>query len=193
MDIANIEMMGPDRLRIRRAKITSIEFERRRAYITIVYRETNNHPRTRQRVVLVTSMDTRILDEDRNMIRARELRVGMIINAVVSTQFTRSNPPQTAAYRIVVKKDVEEVLTSEGYVLFVDNKSSELVLLQFKEDQSYDLSIFAITNQTQIYNTRNQLIDLDDLRRGMQVVIEHSSFETKQFPPRAIAYKISQL
>lgn len=192
MDTTMVDRIAPDRIRIRRARITDIEFERRRAYITVVYRDREENQRGRQRVVLVTSPDTRILDDDRNIIRARELRKGMIINAVVSAQFQTSNPPRTYAYRIVVKKDVEEVLTSEGYVLFVEPRRGELVILEFKEDESYDLSIFIVTDKTKIYNSRNQPIQLEDLRRGMQVTIDHSMFETKVFPPTSVAYKIYQ-
>lgn len=192
MDVTMDERMGPDRIRIRRARIIDIEFERRRAYITIVYRDQEKNQRGQQKVILVTSPDTRILDEERNMIRARELRKGMIINAVVSPQFQPSNPPRTYAYRIVIKKDVEEVLTSEGYVLFVEPWRNELVLLQFKEDESYDISVFTVTNKTEIYNSRNQPIRLEDLRRGMLVTIDHSLYETKMFPPTAVAYKIYQ-
>lgn len=191
MRICEVVKLENNRLRIRRARIVDIDFDRRRAFITIVYEEDRMRGNRRRRLVLQVDAKTVIRDEDKNLIPVRNLREGMLINAVVSDRFTRSNPPQTQAYRIVVKKDRNERLVSEGIVLYVDEKDNEIVVVSFRSDRSYDITVYTTSRQTEITNRRGDRIRLEDLRRGMPVTIEHSVFETASFPPRAEAYRIS--
>lgn len=180
------------RSRIRRAKIVKIEYERFITYITVTYRDNSvgDGGRNQKRLVAIVSKDTKILDEDNNEIRARELRKGMIVNLTVSNNLIGNNPPVTYAYRVVIKKDVEETLKSEGYVLYVENQNDTVAVLEFNEDQSYDLTNFKVTDQTKIFNSNGRPIELNRLRRGMKVEVEHSAFQTASFPPIAVAYEI---
>ena len=70
--------------------------------ITVTYQDDSASNYTEQTVVLVASPRTIILNSNGNPILASSLEIGMLINATASTVTTRSNPPQSNAYLIIV-------------------------------------------------------------------------------------------
>lgn len=190
----SIERLANGRIRIRRARITDIQFYREYGYVTIAYSDDddNRDQNLRKRITLFVTDDTNILDDNRDKIGVRDLREGMRVNAVVSSDFVGNNPPLTYAYRIVVREQKGKIYTTDGVVLSVDNRDDELLIVTFQENGRYSIIALKIDDQTEIYNRRNQKIELRNLRRGMQVVVEHSEPDTKEFPPTAVAFKITR-
>lgn len=89
-------------VRITNGVIDSIESSRPNTLITVSYNSRTEGRDRRQTIRLVAGNNTIIIDERGNEIPARDLRVGMTINAVASSAMTRSIPPQSKAFVIHV-------------------------------------------------------------------------------------------
>ena len=70
--------------------------------ITVTYRDVSSDMMTEETVVLATDSNTIILNENGNIMDASTLQAGMLINAIISSNMTRSNPPQAYAYFIIL-------------------------------------------------------------------------------------------
>ncbi len=80
------------------ARITNIHFEGRSAYVTVSYSDCQVCNARKNTLVLIIKENTLLFNENGNFIFPRSLKVGMYINATVSSAMTRSNPPQSFAY-----------------------------------------------------------------------------------------------
>lgn len=88
-------------INITNGRIDNIDRQGNTTFVMVSYRDNRNQQRE-QNVRLVVGNNTIILNENGNTIRVRELRTGMMINAVVSSAMTRSIPPQTTAFEVRV-------------------------------------------------------------------------------------------
>ena len=76
--------------------------------VTVTYRDVFSNMMIEQTVVLVVNPNTIVLNENGNAITASSLQVGMLINAIISSTMTRSNPPQSNVYLIVIVSNAEQ-------------------------------------------------------------------------------------
>ena len=125
----------------------------------------------------------------------RELRVGNIIYAGFSSAMTRSIPPQSRAYLIVVigeqgdqypEPDISYIV--EDRIIEVDT-ANNFVLTGRRDDIMTQIR-FVVNNMTDIYDRRGNRIRLRDLRPGQMIRVEHANFMTLSIPPQTTAYQI---
>lgn len=132
--------------------------------------------------------DTIITDESGRFLYMYDLKEGMRINADFSAAMTRSIPPQSYAYLIVVLQNEEQVSITADRVVGVDINNGFLTT-----GNPYDINdqmIFTISNETEIFDQNNNAIPLELIRPGQLVQVEHAIFQTLSIPPQSPAYRV---
>lgn len=139
-------------------------------------------------VVLRVSEDTVIRDKFGRNIALRNLRKGMIVDAEFSSIMTRSNPPQSNAFRITVVGENEPFNVTVGRVLNIDTRNNFLDTGTANNITS--IIRFVITDATRIMDRRGNRISLRNLRPGQTVRVEHATFQTLSIPPQTTAFRV---
>lgn len=153
-------------------------------------------------VVLIVNQDTVLQDRRGRNIKLRDLRKGMIVNAVFSAAMTFSQPPQARAYRITVvgNRDTRPPRppvpprhseTTVGTIVQVDVRYGFLYTVSSSGIR--DLTRFVITDDTRILNRNGNRIQLRNLRIGQRVRVEHANWQTLSIPPQTVAYVVRVL
>ncbi|NLK63682.1 MAG: hypothetical protein GX289_01160 [Tissierellia bacterium] len=179
-------------IRAENAIIENISRDNRTVYVTISYGILGDFNVINMELVrLVVGRDTIITDQLGNPMSIRDLREGMVVDAVFSAAMTRSIPPQARAYRLTVINDNMQSSFTEDIVLEVDLVNGFLytgipfdIMSQMR---------FVVTDSTTIRDRRGRRIRLRDLRPGELVRIEHANFMTMSIPPQTTAYDIQVL
>lgn len=161
-------------------------------YIIITYdvRDENNMNYT-QEVRLNVGTNTIIIDENKVPLNLYDLNEGMRINADFSSIMTRSIPPQSQAYRIVVLQEEASVNITTDRVVSVDTNNS--FLLTGNPYDFYDQMVFNISNETVILDQNSEAIPLEAIQPGQLVRVEHAIFQTASIPPQSPAYQVQVL
>ncbi len=89
------------------ATIEEITRERGNTFVTVRYMNAMGSSRSEQTIRLVVGSQTIIVNRLGGTVPVSELRVGMMINATVSSAMTRSIPPQATAYLIRIIRNAE--------------------------------------------------------------------------------------
>lgn len=139
-------------------------------------------------IVLVVSAQTIIQDHRGNRMRFSQLRVGMRIDAKVSSRRTMSIPPQAQAYQIIVRNQRQEFRVTQGRILGLDVRNQRITVGDISDPMS--VIQFEITPDTIIRNRRGALIELGALNVGNTVRVEHATFQTMSIPPQSIAFVV---
>lgn len=118
-----------------------------------------------------------------------EIRVGMWINAIFSAVMTRSNPPQSNAFLIVIRRSTRPFSDmTTGPIASVDTENG--FLYTGNPNDLNSLIRFVITDTTRILNRSGRPIPLSALRPRQRVRITHANFMTTSIPPQTTAYLI---
>lgn len=142
-----------------------------------------------QTLRLNTGRNTVILNMFGRRINACQLRKGMWINAVFSSQMTRSIPPQANAFLIIVKRNPRpQNNTTDGRIASVDPRNR--FLITGNPDDINSQIRYTISDDTVILNRFGNPIPLRALRPGQMVRITHADFQTASIPPQTAAYRI---
>ena len=144
-----------------------------------------------QEIRLNVGNSTIIIDERGRRLNLFDLREGMRIDADFSSAMTRSIPPQSNAYRIVVLQEQESTITTTDRVVSVDTRNNFLLT-----GNPYDVNeqmIFTISNETVIRNREGRSIPLRAIQPGQLVRVEHATFQTLSIPPQSPAYLVQVL
>lgn len=128
------------------------------------------------------SRNTSVINESGQCLNLSNIREGSLIDAVASSAMTRSIPPQSAAYLIMVKEKRPETVRRISYV--------DAANYFLYTGSGSDTEIFVVTPSTLIYNASGMIIPFEDLRIGQLVSIVHADFQTPSIPPRTTAYEI---
>ncbi len=131
---------------------------------------------------------TIIIDENGRPLNLYDLSVGMRIDADFSAAMTRSIPPQSNAYRIVVLEEEPSVEITMDRVISVDTRNN--FLLTGNPNDVNDQFIFTISRDTLIRNQDNRPISLREIQPGQMVRVEHANFQTLSIPPQSPAYRV---
>lgn len=178
-----------DVIRVNDAIIEEVSMNNRTGYVTIAYGVMGDFRITHiNLVVLIVTEDTRIRDKFGRNLSFRNLRKGMIVDAEFSTVMTRSNPPQSNAFRITVVGENEPFNVTVGNVLSVDTTNNFLFTGRVNNINS--VMRFVITDATRILDRRGNRISLRNLRPGQTVRVEHATFQTPSIPPQTTAFKV---
>lgn len=178
-------------IRVSNAVIEEISFERNTSLVTISYFSCPGcNPRT-QRVTLIVSRSTDIRDENGRPMPARDLQVGMRISTAFSAVMTRSIPPQSQAFRIIVLERPRRFAETTGRIINVNARESFITTISGNNPNS--IIRFNISPDTVILNPAGRRIPLSLLVPGLRVRIEHATFMTASIPPQTTAFLIQIL
>jgi hypothetical protein len=144
-----------------------------------------------QEIRLNVGNNTIIIDENGISLNLYDLNEGMRIDADFSSAMTRSIPPQSSAYRIVVLQEETQVNITTDRVVSVDMKNS--FLITGNPYDFYDQMVFNISNQTVILDQNNETIPLEAIQPGQMVRVEHAIYQTLSIPPQSPAYRVQVL
>lgn len=140
--------------------------------------------------------DTVITDQFGRLVPLRQIRPEMWIDAEFSPVTTHGNPPQTNAFRIVVrqgggKPPIPAGSTTRGRIVSIDFQNSFLTT-GVQNDIQNQIK-FIVTNETVILSRNGRRISLRSLRPGQWVKVTHAAFMTMSIPPQTTAYRIQVL
>lgn len=149
----------------------------------------------------ITSIQTIRLNLNRNTVIVNSngqnmclccLRAGMRINAVFSSRFTRSIPPQANAFLIAVRRNPQpSPSVTTGRITLIDFDNN--FLYTENPNNRNNQTQFIITNTTTFTNRFGLPIRFRDLWPGQLVRITHANFQTPSIPPQTTAFNVQQL
>jgi len=148
----------------------------------------DNNIKYMQEVRLNVGDDTIIIDEKGRMLNLYDIEKGMQIDADISSLMTRSIPPQSFAYRIVVLDKKASVTIKTDRVVGVDTDNGFLLT-----GNPYDMNdqfLFTISSDTVILDKNNNIISLNEIQPGQLVRVEYAIFQTLSIPPQSPAYRV---
>ncbi len=161
-------------------------------YVLIVFGVNDeNNMILEQEIRLNVGNNTIIMDESEDLLDLYDLEPGMRIAADFSAAMTRSIPPQSNAYRIVVLQEEAEVSLTTDRVVSVDVNNG--FLLTGNPYDFYDQMIFTISDETVILDREGNVISLGEILPGQLVQVEHAIFQTLSIPPQSPAYRVQVL
>ncbi len=142
-------------------------------------------------VRLNVGRNTVIMDENGSSLSMYDLMDGMRVDAEFSAVMTRSLPPQSNAFRIVVLEGMPSVNVTTDRVVGIDVDHG--FLLTGNPNDMYDQTLFTISDQTVILDRDGNPMELDEIQPGQLVRVEHATFQTASIPPQTPAYFIQLL
>lgn len=191
---------------ISNGRILNISTNRDNTIVTVTYREGSGNRRNEQTVVLVVGPRTIILNSNGNFVSASALRVGMTINATISSAMTRSNPPQSNAYLIVIIRQFDQGPGPQpprpqpqprpedvtvGNIINVERNNRSFTTIS---DRDFSTIIrFNVPENTPIFDRAGRPINFSRLTPGMRVRVRHANFMTASIPPQTTAFEIRVL
>lgn len=171
--------------------------DRNTGYILISYElEDQNNRIHIQLLRLNVGLHTIILDQFGQNLYLRDIREGMWVDAEFSTAMTRSIPPQSSAFRIIVRTqsssiDNPSMNVTTDRVAIVDINNSFLYTGDI--NNMNDQMRFVISNATVILDQNGNQIGLYSIHPGQLVRVEHANFQTLSIPPQTTAFRVQLL
>ena len=145
---------------------------------------------------LNVGINTIVTDELGRSLCLCSVRPGMWVDAEFSPAMTRSIPPQTDAYRIVVRQSGQDISPpstriTTAQVVGVDIQNGFLIT-----GHPFDINEqtrFVVTDETRILDQNGRRISLRSLQPGQWVRVTHANFMTMSIPPQTTAFLIQVL
>lgn len=189
--VMEASLSGNTVLHITGGFIEEIDSDRGNTLVTISYTERSGGGRGRQReqrLRLVVNRSTVIMDEKGKRIPAGDLKVGMVINASVSSAMTRSIPPQSAAHRIrIISRPMSGAVTL-GRIIDIDRRNRSFMTIS--DGNRSSLIRFRVERDTVIEDLFGRPMAFSGLIPGLRVRVSHGSFMTASVPPQATALEV---
>lgn len=175
-------------IRISNGRIEDIMRERDTTFVTVTYRDGRNNRGREERVRLVVRPRTVIVDENGNSVRVSTLRVGMLINATISSAMTRSIPPQATAYFIqIVRRDRDRNIVI-GRILDINRNNRNFTTIS---DNNFNSIIrFNLADNARILDRAGRPVGFGRLLPTMLVQVRHADFMTASIPPQTTAFEV---
>ena len=171
--------------------IEEISQDRNNTIVSAVYRDRRNNRGEEQRVKMVVNPGTVVVKMDGTRGVESDLSVGMVINAILSTQATRSIPPQSQAFFVEIVKGGEENRTTVGRIVDVDRMGRNFTTISDGDFTS--IIRFNVPPNTPITNRMGRNMDFMGLIPGMRVEVRHGNFMTASIPPQTTALEVKVL
>lgn len=180
-------------MRINNALVEEVSCANTNRFIIISYAVPEaNQTVTIQNIRLNINRNTTILDSFGRILNLCDIREGMWVNAIFSSRMTRSIPPQSNAYLIIVQRNnTAPVSVTTDRIASVDAANNILYTGNPRDINTQ--TRFIITNRTLITDRSGRPIRLGMLRPGQLVKITHANFQTASIPPQTTAYHIQLL
>ena len=168
--------------------IDNIDSDRGTTFITVSYSDCVNCTSTDRSVKLIVDRNTRIFNENGNRIPVSDLRVGMAINATMSSAMTRSIPPQSSALviRIIGRPLPDNVAI--GRIVDVDRQNRNFTTIS--DTNLSSIIRFNVPMDTRILNRNGRPINFNALVPGLSVRVRHAAFMTASIPPQTTAFEV---
>ncbi len=130
------------------------------------------------------------------LIQLCDIKTGMWVDAEFSPVLTRSIPPQSNAFRIVVRQRAGSSqppagIVTKSKIVKIDNTNN--FLITGNRNNINQQMRFVITNETVILNKSGSRIALSALRLGQTVEVTHADFQTMSLPPQTTAFRVQVL
>ena len=174
--------------RISNATIEEISQDRNNTLVTAVYRDRKNNRGEEQRIRMVVGPATVVVKMDGTRGTEADLTVGMVVNAILSMQATRSIPPQSEAFFVEIVKGGEENRTTVGRIVDIDRMGRNFTTIS---DGNFTSIIrFNVPEDARILNIFGRRMNFSQLTHGMHVEVRHASFMTMSIPPQTTAFVV---
>ena len=170
------------------ATITRVTTEKGISYVTIRYK---NEEGREQTVQLVLNEKTIVLGMNGIPVSEAVLTEGMTVSATFSKNMTRSIPPQSVAYIIVITAWATQESMTKGIILKTDPQNHSFLLSD--ENDFTSVIRFNVSDETVILNRFDRPIDFNSLKPGLRVQVRHANFVTSSIPPQTAAFEIRVL
>ena len=178
-------------IRIKNGVIDEIRQGEQESFVTVTYKTSGEFGlKFVTTVTLAAGENTEVQDESGQKKSLKDLKEGMRIDAIASSEMTRSLPPQTAVCKIRILKE-QKYRTTETRILMVDVRNH--ILYTGVPGQPSRQIKFTISKETRILSRRGMQIHLWNLRRGQFVRVQYADFQTSSIPPQTAAYRIQVL
>lgn len=178
-------------INISNATIEEISSERDTTFVTVTYMDGPGSRGRRQTVRLVVRPRTIILNQNGIPVPVTALRVGMVINASISSAMTRSIPPQANAYIIKIQRRQPQENVTTGRILEIDRRNRSFTTISDRDLSS--IIRFNVTDNTRIFDRAGRPINFSRLNSGMRVRVRHANFMTASIPPQTTAFEVQIL
>ncbi|MBQ8814046.1 MAG: hypothetical protein IJZ85_06110 [Lachnospiraceae bacterium] len=178
-------------INISNGTIREISSDRGTRLVTVTYLDGPRNRRTEQTVRLVVTQRTIILGSNGNPVPPSALRVGMIINATISSAMTRSIPPQSTAYLIRIIRSPQQDVMTTGNILEIDRRNRSFTTISGRDVST--IIRFNVPENARILDRQGRPIRFDRLTPGMRVRVRHADFMTASIPPQTTAFEIRVL
>ncbi len=191
--LSGLQLLSDAVMRVEDALIMEVNANSRRSgYILISYEmDDTQEDQSVNQVRLNIGKNTIIISEYGEPLNLNDLEQGMRIDADFSSAMTRSIPPQSSAFRIVVLSDEPTTDVTIDRVVEVDPENN--FLLTGNPYDFYDQMRFNISEATVIMDSNGIIIPLAAIQPGKLVNVEHAMFQTMSIPPQSPAYRIQVL
>lgn len=177
--------------KISNATIEEISQDRNNTLVTAVYRDRRNNRGEEQRVRMVVGPATVVVKMDGTRGTEADLSMGMVVNAILSIQATRSIPPQSEAFFIEIVKGGAENQTTIGRIVDIDRMGRNFTTIS---DGNFTSIIrFNVPPNTPITNRMGRNVEFNSLFPGMRVEVCHANFMTNSIPPQTTAREVKVL
>lgn len=178
-------------INIKNGIIEDIISDNNSTLVTVNYIDRTNNRRNDQTVRLVIGNTTVILDERGNVVPARTLRTGMIIDATISSAMTRSIPPQANAFLIrIVRRPMRDNITV-GRIVNINRQNRSFTTI--RDGNPSSLIQFNVPESAMIFDRLGRPMNFSGLTPGMRVRVRHAVFMTASIPPQTTAFEIRVL
>lgn len=177
--------------RISNATIEEISRDRNNTLVTAVYRDRRNNRGEEQRIRMVVGPGTVVVNMEGNRGNVSDLRVGTIVNAIVSNTATRSIPPQAEAFFVEVVREGMENSSTIGRIVDIDRMGRNFTTISDGDFTS--IIRFNVPAGTPVTNRMGREMEFNGLVPGMRVEVRHGNFMTASIPPQTTAYEIKVL
>lgn len=177
--------------RIQNATIEDISKDRNNTLVTAVYRDRRNNRGEEQRIQMVVSPGTVVVTMNGTRGNETDLKVGMVVNVILSNSMTRSIPPQAEAFFIEIVRGGMENNTTIGRIVDIDRRGRNFTTIG--EDNFISIIRFNVPQNTPIINRMGRNIDFNGLIPGMRVEVRYANFMTNSIPPQTTALEVKVL
>lgn len=181
-------------MRIDNAVVEEVSCSGSRRSILISYLpQRSSRPTPPQTIRLNINPNTAVLNALGQSINPCTLRRGTRVDAVISSAMTRSIPPQSNAFIIMVQRpsQIPSSTVTTDRIASVDVKNR--ILTTGNPGNINSQINFVVTNSTTITDRSGRPVRLGQLRPGERVRITHANFRTASIPPQTTAFHIQVL
>ena len=173
------------------ATIEEISQERNNQLVTVIYWDRFTGRRMETKIRMVVGPRTVVVDTNGTAVSSERLKVGMIVNAIVSGAITRSIPPQSEAFFIEIVSEGDKNNVTIGRILDIDRNNKNFTTIS--DGNISSITRFNIPEDIAITDRRGRNINFSRLLPGMQVEVRHADFMTASIPPQTTAMEIRVL